>query len=162
MPIMLLHRNRDEVNRKTRERMAWLRALDVTVAPEVLAARLEARRATAKKYREKHQWTLKMKAREARACTAAEQEAARAKKDRQAHREEARRRAADWLAAPHRSADARHSIWRVLMGELPPQPVMHVDSGVVCGYAATRSARREIRVLHGESQMGLVFCRVER
>lgn len=46
-------RNREEVNDKTRERMRRLRAADKTVPPEVLAARLEVRRTTAKKYRER-------------------------------------------------------------------------------------------------------------
>jgi hypothetical protein len=49
----LSYRNREECNQKTRERMARLRASDVTVLPEVLAARLEARRTSAKRYREK-------------------------------------------------------------------------------------------------------------
>ncbi|KAJ7490225.1 hypothetical protein B0H11DRAFT_2229141 [Mycena galericulata] len=60
-------KNREQVNNKTRERMRRLRASDVTVSPEVLAARLETRRAAARRYRERHQHRLKMKAREARA-----------------------------------------------------------------------------------------------
>lgn len=46
-------RNREEINAKTRERMRRLRASDETVSPEILAARLEARRAAAKRYRER-------------------------------------------------------------------------------------------------------------
>ncbi|KAJ6592935.1 hypothetical protein B0H19DRAFT_1055596 [Mycena capillaripes] len=81
-----LRKNREECNRKTRERMARLRASDVMVAPKVLAARLEARRAAAKKYREKCSCVietnvLRIKAREARARAANERQAA---KDREA------------------------------------------------------------------------------
>ncbi|KAJ7459118.1 hypothetical protein B0H11DRAFT_2242688 [Mycena galericulata] len=93
-------KNREEVNHKTKERMARLRASDVTVAPEALAARLEARRAAAKKYRERrqgcgnrNQWKLKLKARESRAAAAEERRKAKEKAERRERREEARRRA---------------------------------------------------------------------
>lgn len=46
-------RNRLERNEQTRARMARLCAQDATVSPEVLAARLEAHREAARKYREK-------------------------------------------------------------------------------------------------------------
>jgi hypothetical protein len=75
-------RNRERRNEETRERMARLRAQDATVAPEVLEARLAARREAACKYREKcvlvnptsaspphttrNRRTLKFKAREMR------------------------------------------------------------------------------------------------
>ncbi|KAJ7446044.1 hypothetical protein B0H11DRAFT_1930384 [Mycena galericulata] len=65
-------KNRKEVNEKTRERMRRLRASDNTIPPEVLLARLEARRASARGYRERNQWKLKMKARAARAVAAEE------------------------------------------------------------------------------------------
>ncbi|KAJ7502405.1 hypothetical protein B0H11DRAFT_1906988 [Mycena galericulata] len=65
-------KNREQVNEKTRERMRRLRASDVTVPPEVLATRLEARRAAARKYRERNQWKLKLKAQESRAAAAEE------------------------------------------------------------------------------------------
>lgn len=79
----ILCRNREKVNEKTRERMRRLRATDTTVPPEVLAERVEKRRAAQARYREKcvfgtlspgladvscrNQWKLKMKAREVRA-----------------------------------------------------------------------------------------------
>ncbi|KAJ7432989.1 hypothetical protein B0H11DRAFT_2248631 [Mycena galericulata] len=78
LPLSKPHtRNREELNDKTRERMRRLRASDTTVPPEVLAARLEARRAAARRYREKNQWKLKMKAREARAAAAEERRVAK-------------------------------------------------------------------------------------
>jgi hypothetical protein len=46
-------RNREQRNAQTRERMVRLRAKDHTVPPEVLQARLDARRQAAHKYREK-------------------------------------------------------------------------------------------------------------
>ncbi|KAJ7739797.1 hypothetical protein DFH07DRAFT_965608 [Mycena maculata] len=70
-------KNREEVNAKTRERMVRLRASDETVPPEVLAARLEARRAATKRYRERNQRKLKMKAREYRAVAAEERREAK-------------------------------------------------------------------------------------
>ncbi|KAJ7437716.1 hypothetical protein FB451DRAFT_1416699 [Mycena latifolia] len=89
-------KNKEECNRKTRERMARLRASDETVAPEVLAAWLEARRAAAKKYREKNQRKLAMKAREARAQVAEERREAREREQRAERREAARLRAANY------------------------------------------------------------------
>ncbi|KAJ7925372.1 hypothetical protein B0H13DRAFT_1863214 [Mycena leptocephala] len=65
-------RNREERNRQTCERMARLRAQDAIVPPEVLAARLAARREAACKYREKNRRKIAMKAREARARAARE------------------------------------------------------------------------------------------
>lgn len=55
LPVLLSDspRNREERNRKTRERMARLRAQDPTLPPEILAVRLEARREAARKYRER-------------------------------------------------------------------------------------------------------------
>ncbi|KAJ7466740.1 hypothetical protein B0H11DRAFT_2239616 [Mycena galericulata] len=88
-------KNREELNKKTRERMRRLRASDVTVPPEVLAARLEARRAAAKRYRERHQHKLKLKAREARAQAAEERRRAKEKREQRERREAARRRAAE-------------------------------------------------------------------
>ncbi|KAJ7431211.1 hypothetical protein B0H11DRAFT_1941979 [Mycena galericulata] len=88
-------KNREEVNHKTRERMRRLRASDVTVPPEVLAARLEARRAAARRYRERHQHRLKMKAREARAEAAEERRRVKEKQEQRERREAARQRAAD-------------------------------------------------------------------
>ncbi|KAJ7507632.1 hypothetical protein B0H11DRAFT_2218469 [Mycena galericulata] len=90
-------KNREEVNHKTRERMRRLRASDVTVPPEVLAARLEARRAAARRYRERHQHRLKMKAREARAEAAEERRRVKEKQEQRGERREAaRQRAADY------------------------------------------------------------------
>ncbi|KAJ7159903.1 hypothetical protein C8R43DRAFT_947983 [Mycena crocata] len=67
-------KNREERNRKTRLCMAALRAQDTTLPPEQLAARLAARRASAKKYREqqvhrmptRNKWKIAKRAREAR------------------------------------------------------------------------------------------------
>ncbi|KAJ7462281.1 hypothetical protein B0H11DRAFT_2241421 [Mycena galericulata] len=87
-------KNREQVNDKTRERMRRLRASDVTVPPEVLQARLEARRASAKAYREKNQWKLKMKARATRASAAEGRRQAREHEERKEKRAAARREAA--------------------------------------------------------------------
>ncbi|KAJ7646086.1 hypothetical protein DFH06DRAFT_1136232 [Mycena polygramma] len=61
-------KNREQRNTQTRERMARLRRQDSTVPPDVLEARLAARREAARKYREKNKRTLKLKAREQRAA----------------------------------------------------------------------------------------------
>ncbi|KAJ7720210.1 hypothetical protein DFH07DRAFT_784455 [Mycena maculata] len=84
-------KNREELNSKTREQMVRLWALDVTVSPEILAARLEARREAARKYREKNKHKLKMKARETHAAAAEERHAAKERLDRKTQRVEARR-----------------------------------------------------------------------
>ncbi|KAJ7181395.1 hypothetical protein C8R43DRAFT_941240 [Mycena crocata] len=73
-------KNLEACRGKTRERMARLRATDAFVAPEVLAARLEARRAAAQKYREKNKQKLALKAREARAAAAEQRREAKPKK----------------------------------------------------------------------------------
>ncbi|KAJ7893227.1 hypothetical protein B0H13DRAFT_2339815 [Mycena leptocephala] len=75
-------RNRDERNRQTRERMARLRAQDAMVAPDVLAARLAARREAACKYREKNRRKIALKARETRARAAQERARNRDQTDR--------------------------------------------------------------------------------
>ncbi|KAJ7429238.1 hypothetical protein B0H11DRAFT_2266479 [Mycena galericulata] len=84
-------KNRKEVNEKTRERMRRLRASDNTIPPEVLLARLEARRASARGYRERNQWKLKMKARAARAVAAEERRQKREQEERKEKRAAARR-----------------------------------------------------------------------
>ncbi|KAJ7081988.1 hypothetical protein C8R43DRAFT_965544 [Mycena crocata] len=65
-------KNREERNRKTRLRMATLRAQDATLPPEQLAAR----RASAKKYREQNKWKIAKKAREARRSAKEERQTA--------------------------------------------------------------------------------------
>ncbi|KAJ7494548.1 hypothetical protein B0H11DRAFT_1910563 [Mycena galericulata] len=108
-------KNREEINEKTRDRMRRLRASDVTVPPEVLAARLEARRAAAKRYRQRHQHQLKMKAREARAQAAEERRHAKEKRERRERREAARRRAAECAeTASHFCLNRRDSDERYL------------------------------------------------
>ncbi|KAJ7431002.1 hypothetical protein B0H11DRAFT_1942270 [Mycena galericulata] len=97
-------KNREQVNDKTRERMRRLRASDVTVRPEVLVARLEARRAAAKAYREKNQWKLKMKARAARAAAAEERRQASTKNAKTSRRRQGETR---------RAATQRLSTFRV-------------------------------------------------
>ncbi|KAJ7435841.1 hypothetical protein B0H11DRAFT_2256788 [Mycena galericulata] len=86
-------KNREKVNEQTRERMRRLRASDVTVPPEVLAARIEARRAAARKYRERNQWKLKLKARETRAAAAEERRRVKEHEERKEKRAAARREA---------------------------------------------------------------------
>ncbi|KAJ7429155.1 hypothetical protein B0H11DRAFT_1945717 [Mycena galericulata] len=108
-------KNREEINEKTRDRMRRLRASDVTVPPEVLAARLEARRAAAKRYRQRHQHQLKMKAREARAQAAEERRHAKEKRERRERREAARRCAAECAeTASHFCLNRRDSDERYL------------------------------------------------
>ncbi|KAJ7178514.1 hypothetical protein C8R43DRAFT_942175 [Mycena crocata] len=68
-------KNREERNRKTRLRMAALRAQDATLPPEQLATRLEARRASARKYREQNKWKIAKRAREARRLAKEQQQA---------------------------------------------------------------------------------------
>ncbi|KAJ7826541.1 hypothetical protein B0H13DRAFT_2374339 [Mycena leptocephala] len=77
-------KNRAERNRKTREQMARLRAQDATLPPEMLAARLEARREAARKYRERNRRQIAIKAREARAKAAEERAKARERSRREA------------------------------------------------------------------------------
>ncbi|KAJ7086808.1 hypothetical protein B0H15DRAFT_950322 [Mycena belliarum] len=90
-------KNQDDCKRKTRERMARLRASDETVPPEVLAARLEKRRAAARKYREKNKRKLAIKASDARAL-AAEQRREMKKRQQALERREAARHRADTCA----------------------------------------------------------------
>ncbi|KAJ7077511.1 hypothetical protein B0H15DRAFT_955014 [Mycena belliarum] len=71
------HRNREEHNAKTRLRMSALRAREATLPQADQDARLEARRASARKYREKNAWHLARKAREARAQAREHREAER-------------------------------------------------------------------------------------
>ncbi|KAJ7792185.1 hypothetical protein B0H14DRAFT_2624171 [Mycena olivaceomarginata] len=59
-------RNREQRNTQMGERMARLHAQDHTVLPEVLQARLDARRQAARKYREKNRRLLASKARKTR------------------------------------------------------------------------------------------------
>ncbi|KAJ6457194.1 hypothetical protein C8R47DRAFT_1082120 [Mycena vitilis] len=60
-------KHREERNRKTRERMARLRAEEASLPPDVLESRLEARRKAACRYREKNRRQIALKARERRA-----------------------------------------------------------------------------------------------
>ncbi|KAJ7429585.1 hypothetical protein B0H11DRAFT_1944494 [Mycena galericulata] len=121
-------KNREQLNEKTRERMRRLRALDVTVPPEVLATRLEARRATARGYRERNQWKLKMKARVARAAAAEERRQAKEHQERKEKRAAARQEA------------ARH--------KYTPTPFSTTDSSVPQHSAAeARDARCDIQGL---------------
>ncbi|KAJ7431295.1 hypothetical protein B0H11DRAFT_1941925 [Mycena galericulata] len=107
-------KNREELNKKTCERMRRLRASDVTVPPEVLAARLEARRAAARKYRERNQSKLKVKARESRAAAAEERrrvkEHAERKEKRAAARREATRVTHECFRLQSTAADAQAQI----------------------------------------------------
>ncbi|KAJ7098190.1 hypothetical protein B0H15DRAFT_797758 [Mycena belliarum] len=86
--------NREERNAKTRLRMSALRAREATLPQADQEARLEARRASARKYREKNAWRLARKAREARAQARELREAERqeALQARHAELRKARRR----------------------------------------------------------------------
>ncbi|KAJ6509360.1 hypothetical protein C8R47DRAFT_1065614 [Mycena vitilis] len=67
-------KNREQRNEATRARMARLRAQDKTLPPDVLMARLAARREAARTYREKNRRKLRVKAREMRAEARASKE----------------------------------------------------------------------------------------
>ncbi|KAJ7429400.1 hypothetical protein B0H11DRAFT_2265904 [Mycena galericulata] len=69
-------KNRDERNKKTRARMAKLRAQEATLPPPALAVRLEARREAARKYRAKNHLKIARGARERRRFLAKERKAA--------------------------------------------------------------------------------------
>ncbi|KAJ7441811.1 hypothetical protein B0H11DRAFT_1932736 [Mycena galericulata] len=163
-------KNREELNKKTRERMRWLRASDVTVPPEVLAARLEARQAAARKYRERNQSKLKMKARESRAAAAEERRQVKEHQERKAKRAATRREATsmnDPAGLPIIAVDSSFRLQRITAADTPaqiPEASSEDEHRRICALLEDLTLRHEAKIcvrceLHRYNSLGAAWER---